>query len=120
MSITPSGRLLRRSAGDSDRPAIFAAQFALSHACWLIAYPLAGQIGAGFGQNTALAVLAALAAVGTLAAVALWPKGDPQAISHSHSDLPVDHPHHAAHAATNGEHTHDYVIDDVHTRWPSR
>ena len=33
---TPTGRLLRRSADTSDRPAVFAAQFALSHACWLL------------------------------------------------------------------------------------
>lgn len=39
---TPSGRLLRRSALPEDRPAVFAAQFALSHGCWLITYPLAG------------------------------------------------------------------------------
>jgi len=32
---TPTGRLLRRSAHPEDRPALFAAQFALSHACWL-------------------------------------------------------------------------------------
>ena len=32
--LTPSGRLLRRSAHAGDRPALFAAQFALSHA-WL-------------------------------------------------------------------------------------
>ena len=31
--MTPSGRLLRRSASAADRPAVFAAQFALSHAC---------------------------------------------------------------------------------------
>ena len=41
---TPSGRLLRRSAHAEDRPAIFAAQFALSHACWLLTYPLAGLL----------------------------------------------------------------------------
>lgn len=40
--LTPSGRLLRRSAHAKDRPAIFAAQFALSHACWLLTYPIAG------------------------------------------------------------------------------
>ena len=34
---TPTGRLLRRSAHPEDRPALFAAQFALSHICWLIA-----------------------------------------------------------------------------------
>lgn len=38
--LTPSGRLLRRSAHAQDRPALFAAQFALSHACWLVTYPL--------------------------------------------------------------------------------
>src|SRR3546814_8763069 len=43
---TPSGRLLRRSALPEDRPAVFAAQFALSHGCWLITYPLAGWLGA--------------------------------------------------------------------------
>ena len=30
------GRLLRRSADAGDRPALFAAQFALCHACWLL------------------------------------------------------------------------------------
>src|SRR5690606_6158239 len=39
---TPSGRLLRRSSHTEDRPALFSAQFALSHACWLITYPAAG------------------------------------------------------------------------------
>jgi MFS family permease len=32
---TPGGRLLRRSSHEEDRPALFSAQFALSHACWL-------------------------------------------------------------------------------------
>ena len=32
-----------------DRPALFAAHFALSHACWLVTYPLAGWLGAGLG-----------------------------------------------------------------------
>ena len=58
ISVTPSGRLLRRSANAEDRPAVFAAQFALSHGCWLITYPLAGQIGAAIGQVAAFAVLA--------------------------------------------------------------
>ena len=45
LAQTPSDRLLRRSAHAEDRPAIFAAHFALSHACWLICYPLAGRFG---------------------------------------------------------------------------
>lgn len=39
---TPIGRLVRRSSAEEDRPAYFAAQFSLSHACWLLSYPLAG------------------------------------------------------------------------------
>lgn len=55
MSITPSGRLLKRSATASDRrPALFAAQFALSHCCWRLCYPLVGQLGANVGQGVAL------------------------------------------------------------------
>lgn len=49
LAQTPSGRLLRRSSHAEDRPALFAAQFALSHACWLVTYPLAGWAGAAFG-----------------------------------------------------------------------
>jgi MFS family permease len=47
--MTPSGRLLRHSARPADRPAVFAAQFALSHACWLLTYPLAGWLGSSAG-----------------------------------------------------------------------
>jgi MFS family permease len=75
--LTPSGRLLRRSAHAEDRPAVFAAQFALSHACWLITYPLAGWLMAWFGLQPALLVLAALAALGMVMALRLWPVGDP-------------------------------------------
>ncbi|MCZ8186328.1 MAG: MFS transporter [Beijerinckiaceae bacterium] len=73
MAQTPSGRLLRRSSLAEDRPALFAAQFALSHACWLITYPLAGWAGAKFGLPIAALLLAGLAACGVLAAVQLWP-----------------------------------------------
>ncbi len=48
--LTPSGRLLRRSAHAEDRPALFAAQFALSHACWLVTYPLSGWLMTRFGK----------------------------------------------------------------------
>ena len=47
--LTPSGRLLRRSAHSEDRPAVFAAQFALSHTCWLVTYPLSGWLITAFG-----------------------------------------------------------------------
>lgn len=73
MTLTPSGRLLKRSAASADRPAVFAAQFSLSHACWLIAYPLAGQVGARYGMRAAFVVLACVSVVGFLAAWRVWP-----------------------------------------------
>lgn len=74
MAQTPSGRLLRRSASPEDRPALFAAQFALSHACWLITYPLAGWAGATWGLPVSALILAGIAAFAVLAASRLWPE----------------------------------------------
>lgn len=70
---TPSGRLVHRSEQDGDGPALFAAQFALSHACWLVAYPLAGGLAALAGITVAALVLAAIALVAALTARRLWP-----------------------------------------------
>jgi MFS family permease len=61
--LTASGRLLRRSAHPEDRPALFAAQFALSHACWLITYPLSGWLMTQFVSVGALAGAGALSAL---------------------------------------------------------
>jgi len=73
MALTPSGRLLLRSAASEDRPALFAAQFALSHACWLLTYPLAGWLGSRLGLGPASLILAAIAAAGLFAAMLVWP-----------------------------------------------
>ena len=132
---TPGGLLLRRSSQQEDRPALFAAQFALSHACWLVAYPAAGWLGASFGLAAACLTLAAAAAGATALAWMLWPADDPEAVSHEHLELEHDHaasddPHHRAGAADwqghgNGRHrhrrvrhVHRFVIDDHHPRWP--
>jgi MFS family permease len=117
LTQTPSGRLLRRSAHAEDRPAIFAAQFALSHACWLLTYPLAGWLGVAFGLPAAFLGMAGLAAAGILAAVILWPASEPETVAHTHPDLPSDHPHLAGH---DDLHTHAIIIDDLHHRWPER
>lgn len=115
-SVTPSGRLLRRSANAEDRPALFAAQFALSHVCWLICYPLVGQLGARVSMSAAFVGMAALSAIGVVAALRLWPANDPDVIPHDHADLPADDPHHAEHA--KGDHA--FVIDRRHPKWPNR
>lgn len=115
---TPSGRLLRRSAHTADRPAIFAAQFALSHACWLLCYPLAGRFGAAFGLQTTFIVMSVIGLAGVVLALWLWPAGDPSDIAHDHPDLPPDHPHMRGHAGADG-HRHELIVDDLHPQWPS-
>ena len=114
-AVTPGGRLLRRSADASDRPAVFAAQFALSHVCWLVAYPLAGWLGAGAGMAVAFAATSALALAGVAIAVSVWPAGDPEVVAHRHDDLPPGHPHLRQ---TGAVHEHAFVIDEFHNQWP--
>lgn len=116
--VTPGGRLLRRSAESDDLPFLFAAQFSLSHVCWLLAYPLAGWVGARFGLGSALAALSGVAVLGLLFAWRMWPRHDPDVVEHSHPELADDHPHLAAHQAGDGKHAHAYRIDELHGRWP--
>jgi H+ antiporter protein len=114
-AMTPSGRLLRRSAHAGDRPAVFAAQFALSHGCWLLTYPLAGWLGSKFGIAPTAFALAMIAILGALLALLVWPKTDADVVLHSHPDLSPDHPHLRD---QYGRHAHAFVIDDLHHRWP--
>ena len=113
-SVTPSGRLLRRSANADDRPALFAAQFALSHICWLICYPVAGQLGAKVSMTAAFAAMAIIAAIGTVLAMWLWPANDPDVLAHDHGDLGETDPHLQDHQKGD----HPFVIDSRHRQWP--
>jgi Na+/melibiose symporter-like transporter len=119
---TPTGRLLRRSAQADDRPALFAAQFALSHAAWLVTYPLAGWLGAAAGIPLTLLALGSLTLVGLALAARLWPAHDPDVITHNHPDLAPDHPHlrkgHGHGCGKEPVHAHAFVIDDLHQGWP--
>jgi len=121
-ALTPSGRLLRRSAHPEDRPAIFAAQFALSHACWLLTYPLAGWLGANFGMTTAFIALGCLAGVAVGLSIWLWPSGDVEVVTHTHSNRSEDHPHlrGAKHIDNGFQHSHAFIIDAQHPTWPTR
>lgn len=114
---TPSGRLLRRSAHAEDRPAIFAAQFALSHACWLITYPLAGWLGAALQVSVTFGVFALLTFASVTIAARVWPSDETGDLAHRHDDLPVNHPHLTG---AGGHHAHAFVIDDLHRQWPER
>jgi MFS family permease len=136
---TPAGRLLRRSARESDRPAVYAAQFALSHVCWLIAYPLAGWLGSALGQTATFAVLAVATLAATVAALILWPARDLDEMEHVHEALDHEHlhthdehhghehegwegpePHRHPHRHAPLRHQHTFVVDLHHPIWPSR
>ena len=112
--LTPSGRLLQRSAHAEDHPPVYAAQFALSHACWLVTYPLAGWLITFSGPTMAFAVLALLAGFGMISGIVLWPQESSEFLKHSHGDLPRDHPH----VQDGRTHSHPIIIDDYHPHWP--
>ena len=122
LTQTPSGRLLRRSSHPEDRPALFAAQFALSHSCWLLTYPVAGWLGPVVGLPATFAALAVIAALATLVAARLWPAGqDASVIIHVHDRLDANHPHleGAEPVAVGYRHAHPFVIDSHHPDWPT-
>jgi MFS family permease len=70
---TPVGRLILRSSDSADRPALFAAQFSLSHLWWLLSYPAAGLLGGAIGLAGTSLLAAMVAAVATLLAIRAWP-----------------------------------------------
>jgi predicted MFS family arabinose efflux permease len=134
---TPAGRLLKRSVHDVDRPSLFAFQFAISHACWLITYPLAGWIGGTFSLMAAFLVFGVLSVIATGMALLLWPTDDPIELEHTHEEMSHSHrhihdehhqhshqgsegpePHHHPHTHASMKHTHVYVIDLHHPDWP--
>lgn len=67
---TPSSRLLADASTPVNRNLVYTAQFALSHACFLITYPLAGWVGA-VSLPAAAAVLTVIAIGGAVAAFAI-------------------------------------------------
>ena len=134
---TPAGRVVNRSSAPADRPAYFSAQFALSHACWLVFYPVAGLLGTHIGVPVTALALGFGVVIFTALAARLWPKNDPEILHHTHTEVVHDHMHghgpgkHHEHEASSGgephshphrhramRHAHRFVIDDHHTRWP--
>jgi hypothetical protein len=73
---TPSSRLLRDASTVDTRPYVFAAQFSLSHACYIITYPLAGWVGAAAGLGWAALALTIVAMIGSAGAFLSWPRHD--------------------------------------------
>ncbi|WP_249296004.1 hypothetical protein [Agrococcus sp. Marseille-Q4369] len=70
--LTAAPRLVRRNASTPERPAAFAAQFALSHACFIATYPLAGFLGSAIGVGWTALLLGIVTAAATATAALLW------------------------------------------------
>lgn len=132
-----AGRLLQRSSTEPDRPAYFASQFALSHGCFLVTYPLAGWLGATYGLSVAFGFLAALTFVSVVVAIVVWPSRDERTLAHAHAALDHTHlhvhdahhqhvhegwegpePHRHPHYHAPLRHSHDFKIDMHHPAWP--
>lgn len=71
MISTPSSRLLARASDDSTRGYIYTAQFSLSHASFLMTYPIAGWLGASSLALSAV-VLAGIAFTSGIIASRGW------------------------------------------------
>lgn len=95
--LTPSSRLLRDASTEETRPYVFTAQFSLSHACYILTYPLAGWVGASAGLGWAALALTVIAAIGSAGAFLSWPRhSDPASPEPAHEparkEQTVEHP----------------------------
>ncbi|MFF8474899.1 MFS transporter [Streptomyces sp. NPDC015414] len=116
MVLTPTGRLIRRCAPPEERTSAFAAQFSLSHSCWLLTYPLAGWLGSMAGLQSAVIALGAITLATGLLAVRMWPSKDLAVVEHEHTGLRQDHPHlvGAERAGGGWRHSHYVPADALH------
>jgi hypothetical protein len=65
-------------------------------------------------MTAAFAAMAAIAGIGAVIALMVWPANDPDVVPHD-EDLDAQHEHIREHHADGAEHA--YMIDDLHPRW---
>lgn len=137
--MIPTGRVVRYSCRENDRNDYFSANFALTHAMWLVGYVLAGSLGSYFGLSGAFLGLGLLALVSTVTAWYLWPASEKFDLVHEHPEMEHLHPHihdeHHQHEHQGWEgpephshphyhsqhrHKHKFVIDEHHVQWPKQ
>ena len=134
MVQTPAGKVVNKSSSPQDRASYFSAQFSLSHACWMIAYPVSGLLSTWLGIEITAMIFAIGVFGTTILAAIIWPASDPEILEHTHHEMNHTHQHihdeHHLHAdvltaSHSHEHTHEslshshvFVIDDHHQKWP--
>ena len=77
----PSSTLLAEHTFEEERGRAYAAHFALTHACWLITYPVVGHAAAKWGAPTTFSAAGIVCLLVTAAAFAL---GRGKAGAHTH------------------------------------
>lgn len=73
---TPVGLLVRRSCPPEDSTAYFAANFSLSHLCWLVAYPMVGFASTAIGVINSFFLAGATSLAALLTAALIFPQAD--------------------------------------------
>tara|TARA_Y100000590_G_scaffold21391_1_gene24836 strand:- start:13840 stop:15042 length:1203 start_codon:yes stop_codon:yes gene_type:complete len=71
-TVTPIGRVLRRTSNGADFSQLYTAQFSLSHACWLFMYPLSGWLMTIYGSVISLISLSSIMLIATVIALYVW------------------------------------------------
>ena len=110
----PIGRLIQRNGEKQQLAGLFAAHFALSHACWLVTYAVAGWGGSWLGLPASTALLTGLAATGVVVSWRSWPRRPEPLWPHSHPDLPPEHPHWQEGKGEHPHHAHPIHFDRLH------
>lgn len=134
---TPVGSLIQQSCRKSDATAYFAANFSLSHLCWLVSYLIAGYSSAIFGLSTTFLILGIISFMAFIFAWKIFPGSDVAELEHAHEKMIHSHYHeheeHHSHVHSYAEtdedhihnhqhpqisHKHRFVIDHHHRVWP--
>ncbi len=136
---TPAGRVVNRSSAVGDREAYYSAQFALTHLCWLLAYPVVGYLGQSLGMAAAGMLVGVISLCAAILGSQLWPEPDNSRLVHTHESISHSHKHehdeHHQHVHVEEDshlhdpsdhehdheqvtHSHRFVIDDHHASWP--
>lgn len=116
MLQTPAGQLVRHSSSQETRQDYYAAQFAFSHLGWLLAYPLAGYALTYLGMAGLFLLLACSTGFVLLLIFLLWKPGyDAFILEHRHESREIA----GSHGNPALVHSHHFVIDRQHPRWPN-
>ena len=112
--LTPSGRLLKRSAHPEDRASRLRSP--IRPVTCLLAFDLSacGMVDHHVWSDIRTTFLTSLTTIGLFGGVILWPYEDTESQEHRHDDLPDDHPH----LRDGRPHRHPIIIDDYHQHWP--